>query len=1108
MPDGPETNVGKARARMTLPRLSNYLLLAGLLPSSLCAQSGVGAITGLVADPTGAAIPGCDVAITNAATGVVTRTNSNASGTYIAPSLIAGPYQVGFHCAGFAGKEVTALTLRVGQQLRLDATLEVGNLTQSVEVLAQGEALQRESAELSQTLTSTDIQNLPVNGRDPYALIQFTTGIVAGGTDPSGLGYSDQLSINGSRGRGNSFVIDGSSSLHIGGMGESIGSIEAFSEAKVLTNTYSAEFGRTAGGVVLFNVKNGTSRLHGSLFEFHRNSGLNAGTWQDNMLGNRIATRRIHQFGATVGGPVPLYKNKLFFFASYEGQRDHAPSSKRRTVAPADLRDGDFSTHPATINDPLAKAPFAGNIIPRSRMDPAALKLIALLPQPNSAGTLNTSYNIYSDNYAYIGKTDWGRNFGIGRIDYNPTDKDRVFATFAYINERRDEGQDFPNALNYIRGATPRGMPRLTLTYTRLFSSTVSNELMAHAMRDNRTQHPWFGDFDARRDLGIQRSPALGMPTVETTGGWGNFGYSRFEEWINQPAGLNDTLTHQTGRHTMRVGGQLFQNQFSYISAGQVAGVYRFNGEITGLGTRGRNNPLNTWADLLLGAVKTAEVPVSQIPVTRTNANLGVFFNDTWKVSRRLNLNLGLRYEFETRQIVKNNVYSRVDTKTGELLVAGRNASRNLNLSNDWINFGPRLGAVYALTDKTVLQAGYGVFHANFWIDNGEMVAYPGWTGARTWIDQGIGIAQPFGFADGLPVEGLKRLTDPFEELRQATASKSLLTVASNTYAESAQLPRTEQWNIGVQQALPWNAVLHVAYVASRNTNQSRTVAANEPGLAQAEAVNLRGVRLQDARPFPQYSAFNSILYNAYGEYHSLQVKFTRRFRRGFSLNGNFTFSKNTDSSSNYSDSHQIPWELPGIEHARASLDRPRSATFGWVWELPFGRGKRFGGSNRVLSAILGGFQWNGVLNAADGLPFTITQNKQNLILSVQRPNVIDPSNLSGRTEPEFTGVARRWLIARNAPGFPFATSGNLGIGNLGRNTSREPGHWNTNMSMFRTFRFGETLRLEMRGEAFNALNHVNYRRPASGDITNLSYGLITAAAPARQIQLGLRLSF
>lgn len=1093
---------------MRLSRFFQFFASGALSAAALLAQSGIGGITGIVADPTGAAIPGCEVSITNTDTGVTTRTSSNARGVYIAPSLINGQYKMHFQCAGFAGREISNLVLRTGQQMRIDAALKIGDIIQSVEVTTQGELLQRENAEVSATLTSNDIQNLPVSSRNPYALVQFTTGISAAGSDPTELAYNDQLSVNGSRGRGNSFVVDGSSSLHISGQGEAVGSIEAFHEAKILTNTYSAEFGRTAGGVVIFNVKNGTNQLHGSMFEFHRNSALNAGTWQDNMIGAGIATRRIHQFGATVGGPIPVYKNKLFFFGSFEGQRDYAPALKRRTVPPADMRRGDFSAYPIVVNDPTNKTPFPGNAIPASRVDPSALKLISFLPGSNSAGTYNGSYNIFSDNYAYLGKTEWTRNYGIGRIDYNPSDKDRIYLTYSQINELRDEGNDFPTPLNYIRGATGRNLRRMAVTYTRLFSAAVSSELMAHGSRDPRQQLPWFGDFDAKTSLGIQRVATSGMPTVEMTGGWGNYGYSRFEQWVSQPAGVNNVTTYQTGRHTVRFGAQLYQNQFWYISAGQVAGVYRFNGEITGLGSRGRSNPVNPWADLMLGAVKTAELPVSQIPVSRANYNLGTFFNDTWKVSRRLNLNLGLRYEFETRQVVKNNVYSRVDAHTGELLVASRNATRNLNLNNDWVNFSPRLGVAYALNDKTVLRSGYAIFHANFWIDNGEMVAYPGWTGSRTWVDQGVGLAQPFRFSEGLPLDGVKRLADPMEELQNALAKKSTLAVSSVTYDRSANLPRTHQWNFGVQRTLPWGSMIDVAYVGSRNTSQSRTVAANEPRFAQAAAVNTGGVRIQDARPFPQYTTFNSILYDAYGDYHSLQVKYTRRFHSGFSLNGSFTFSKNTDSSSNYSDSHQIPWEFPEIEHAVASLDRPRSATFGWVWELPFGRGKALANHSRIVSALLGGFQLNGIMSFSDGLPFTITQSRQNLILSAQRPNVLDGARISGRQAPEYRGVGLQWLVPRDSADFPFASSGNLGIGNLGRNTSRAPGFANLNLSAFRKFQLTERFRLELRGEAFNALNKVNFRKPATTDISSLSFGLVTQAAPARNIQLGLRLSF
>lgn len=1081
-----------------------------LLPVILTAQSNVATITGIVTDQTGAAIPNCAVVITNTDTGGSTRTVTNAAGVYLAPSLLPGPYKVEFQATGFNKRDVQNIALLTGQQLRLDATLEVGNVTQEIEVTAQVELLQRESAEMSQTLTSTEIRNLPINNRNPYALMQFAAGVSAIGDDPSALSYADRVSINGSRSRGNAFVIDGASSLHIGGIGERIGSIEAFQEAKILTNTYSAEYGRTAGGVMVFSVKNGTSDYHGSVYEFLRNNALNAGNWQDNANGREAPTRRIHQFGATFGGPAPgRLRNKLFYFGSYEGERDHAPTARLRTLPPPAIKTGDFSAYRTVINDPLSRLPFPNNVIPANRQDPAAQKIAAMMPDPNTQGTFNNQYGIFTSNWYYPGKVDWARNFGIGRVDYNLTDNDRFFVTFAHINERRDEGQDLPNALNNIRGATPRDMRRLTVSYTRIFTPTLSNELMAHAMRDNRTQHPWYGNFDAQRELGIQRVPVIGIPTIQTSGGFGNFGWSRFEEWISQPAGINQTMTWQNGRHTMRFGGQLFQTQFWYISAGQVAGVYNFTGEITGLGAAGRNNPLNAWGDLLLGAIKTSDIPVSQIPVNRVAYNLGLFFNDTWKVSPKLNLNLGLRYEGENRQIVKNNVYSRVDIKTGELLVAGRNATRNLNLKNDWFNLAPRAGVAWSLDDKTVIRSGIAVFHSNFWIDNGEMVSYPGWTGSKVFVDPGIGRAQDFRLSEGMPLEGLKRLTDPFEELQNATANRTQLPVGAVSYGETYDLPRTTQWNFGVQRSLPWNMALELAYVGSHSTNQSRSIPANNPGMEMAEAVNIRNVRVQDVRPFTQYPGFNAVFFDATADYHSMQVNVTRRFSGGFSLDGSFTWAKNTDTASGFSDTMQIPWQFPEIEHGLSNLDRPRSMTVGWVWDLPVGRGRRLAGSNRAAAMILGGFKVNGVFSASDGLPYTITQRNTNLILATQRPNAVNPNNLSGKVdEPRFSGPARTWLVPATDPNFPFAASGNLAIGNLGRNTGREPGFVNLNLGIFRNFAITERFGLEFRAEAYNALNHVNYREPGSRNINDATYGLITAAAPARQIQLGLRLSF
>ncbi|MBK5293846.1 MAG: carboxypeptidase regulatory-like domain-containing protein, partial [Acidobacteriia bacterium] len=582
--------------------------------SPVTAQSGIASITGIVSDPSGAAVANCEVGLTNIATGIVNKTRTNESGVFLLPSLVAGPYTATFESPGFSKREIRGLVLRTGQQLRLDASMEVGAVAESVEVRAEAEPLTKETVEMSQTLTSSDIQSLPLNGRNPYAFVQFAAGVSAGGNDPSALDYADRLSINGSRSRGNAFVIDGSSSLHIGGIGERIGSIEAFSEAKILTHTYSAEYGRTAGGVLVFNVKNGGSQHHGSAYEYHRNNSFNASNWQDNANNRAGVTRRVNEFGGTWGGPVPGTRNKMFFFGSYEGQSDHSPTTRLRTIPEPAVRSGDFSALPTLINDPLSRMPFPNNTIPQSRQDPAAVGFLKMFPQPNSAGTFNAQFRIPTNNWVYPGKVDWARNFGIGRIDYNPTDNDRFFVTFAHINEARDEGLNFDTPINNVRGATPRDMRRLSINYTRIFNPNLSNETLAHAMRDNRKQYPWFGDFSAQQTLGIQRTPAPGMPTIDISG-YGAYGHTMVQDWINQPAGMNNTMTWQNGKHTMRFGGQLFQNQFWYISTGQVAGSYSFNGEITGLGAAGRTNPLNSLGDFLLGAIKTSNIPVTQIPV-------------------------------------------------------------------------------------------------------------------------------------------------------------------------------------------------------------------------------------------------------------------------------------------------------------------------------------------------------------------------------------------------------------------------------------------------------------------------------------------------------------
>jgi hypothetical protein len=1093
------------------------LAACALLAAAALAQTNVASITGILTDTTGAVVPGAGVVITNLETGIASRTETNDAGVYFVASLNPGRYRVEVQASGFRRKQLDNLQIETGQKARLDLTLEVGNVAEQVEVAASAPLLQRETAEISETIGAKEIRNLPMATRAPYNLLSLSAGVVAGGNDPSDLDYSGALSVNGSRTRGTAFVVDGASTTHIGGIGERVGSIEAIQEFKVLSSTYSAEYGRTSGGVITFQVKSGTQQFHGSAYEYYRSSALAANAWENNANNVKRPGLLRHEFGGTLGGPMPKMNKKLFFFASYEGVRDSIPASSVRTIPDPIYRTGDFSASPVLIRDPLLSgncttadraACFPGNRIPQSRLDPAALKFLQLFPTPNQPGTLDTRYNTRANNWFYVSRTSDYKNFGIGRLDYNPTDKDRLFFTFSHVNEGpRILVDDFPNVLNTQLGPRFRNIRRATFGYTRTFAPTVTNEFIAFGQRDPRKITPWYPDFDVTTQLGIQRRIGTSLPTISfASSGFGSYGNSQVQDWVHQPSGLTDAVTWIKGRHTLKMGAQLYQNQFWYISSPNRSGDYQFNGEITG-GVAGRNNPINALADFLLGAVKTANIPVPQIPVNRYNYNLGLFVNDDWKVTQKLTLNLGLRYEFETKQAVKNNIYSRVDLRTGELLVAGRNASKNLNLENDYLNFAPRLGVSYALNDKTVIRSGFAIFYSNFWVDNGEQVAYPGFTATQAFVDQGTGRAQPFTFSQGFPVAQVPVVTDPLALAAAATPARPL-PVSAVTYNPDDVLPANYQWNVSVQRNFWFDTIVEAAYVGSRSVHLARTFPINSPTLDKATQVVIDRVPIQNVRPYPKYTGFNAVFYDATSNYHSLQLKATRRFSQGLSIDGNYTFSKNIDTASREADSFQIPWQFPGLERALSSLDRTHVFTVGAVYELPFGRGKTWL-SEGVLAHVVGGFQLNGIVSASSGVPLTITQSNTNTILQTQRPNVKDPNNVSGRVdEPSFVPGGRRWLIAATDPAFPFTASSNIGLGNLGRNTSREPGYVNFDLSLFRNVPITESIALQFRVEAFNAFNHVNYREPSSTNIVNANYGLITAAAPPRRVQLSARLTF
>ncbi|MCI0705430.1 MAG: hypothetical protein L0241_30590, partial [Planctomycetia bacterium] len=323
-----------------------------------------------------------------------------------------------------------------------------------------------------------------------------------------------------------------------------------------------------------------------------------------------------------------------------------------------------------------------------------------------------------------------------------------------------------------------------------------------------------------------------------------------------------------------------------------------------------------------------------------------------------------------------------------DLLVADRNASNNLNLENDYLNLAPRLGVSYALNDRTVIRSGFAIFYSNFWVDNGELVSYPGFTATQAFVDQGTGRPQPFTFSQGFPVAQVPVVTDPLALVATADATRPL-PVGAVTYNANDQLPASYQWNLSVQRNFWFDTIIDVAYVGGRSVHLARTIPANNPTLNQATRVVIDRVPIQQVRPHPKFTGFSAVFYDATSNYHSFQLRATRRFSKGLSVDGNYTFSKNTDTASREADSFQIPWQFPQLERALSSLDRTHVFTVGAVYELPFGKGKTWL-RDGVLAHVVGGFQLNGIVSVSSGVPLTITQNNTNTILQTQRPNVRD----------------------------------------------------------------------------------------------------------------------
>jgi Carboxypeptidase regulatory-like domain/TonB-dependent Receptor Plug Domain/TonB dependent receptor-like, beta-barrel len=1114
--------------------------------ASLAWSQGItGVFSGIVADAHGA-IRGATVTITNAETGVTAWTGkTNADGVYRAPDLPAARYDLSVTAQGFKRQEVSGVELTVDPQANIPFLMQIGEVSETVTVEGRTAGqLATDTSSLGNSITPSQLQDLPLPSRNVLNLLALTPGVSSGGdiTNQAGLSTS-QLSIDGSRTLSSEFLIDGLSVVSGStGAPQTLPPADSIREFNVLAASYSAEYGRTAGAMITLITNSGTNLLHGTAYGYFRNEDLDANNYFNNLLRKPRSEDRYNLFGGKLGGPLSIPrvyngKNKTFFFVNYEGLIQASPYRLTSTVPYGPYAAGKFSGSPALVYDPSTKAPFPGNVVPPDLIEPAALKILGLVPAPNSRGTINKTDNIVANNFVSIGSSHPTTNTGMARLDETVTNSLRLFGTFVHYNNYSPIQPIYPGSPleNAVGNSATTGYES-TVGLTKIWSPSFISVVRFGYFRNNAEIAPPSAGINVQSALGIGTSYGEAAPEINISGFsqlGANSNTQRSQIDNNYQTAVNNSKTLRN--HLIQFGFQLRKDQFDDLNpTADVNGSFAFDGSITNAKSSS-GDPINALADFLLGDIKTGSYSLAQPLIGRRNYNIGLYVQDDWKVSPKLTLNLGLRWEYESPLTAANNEYSRVDPATGEVLFAGKNASDTLNLRASKLNFAPRVGFAYSLTPKTVIRSGFGIFYAGIFSDLGGQVLFPGYTVEQAFNNLGTGIAQPFKLSQGLPNVATNNVQNPQANIAQFGSAPNPLTLTDyNGFTQASPLPYIEQWNFGIQREIAKGTIAEVNYVGTHGVHlpveQPSNTVPYDPTIDAALALANTNLATQEARPYPGIGAFNSINMEGTSSYQAFQASLRRQYGSNLTFVANYVRSKSIDDSSgiyNFSQPSglnlgQFPQQFLGLNKGLSEFDRPNDFTAAILCRT---RGNRW----------VRNFEFFPMLNAHSGLPMYIGQTNENAAqtgTNQQRPYDIDPSvSLYTAEVPNGTGV--QYLLPTSAAGFPLEPAGPLfvgsgksrtevlpvGIGSLGRNVVRAPGQLDLNVSVGRSFVLRERVQFTIRMEAYNALNHTNFQAPnailtlttnsAGQPIWNSpTYGVITAANQSRFLQLVGRFDF
>jgi hypothetical protein len=1057
-------------------RFSNSVLAVVLLACGLGhTQTLDTGILGTVSDPTGAIVVGASVTITQPATGFTRTVTTSAEGAYEVRYLLPGEYNVEVKASGFRGERRTAIVLQIGQQARINFALQLGQLIDAVEVVAETPLMQTENAALGEVISQERIINLPLNGRRFLDLAALTPGVT--------VRTSAQFSIlkaNGTRDTTMALSFDGvSATTNRWAFVAIFPSLDAIQEFKVQTGNYTAEYGGNAGANVNVQLRSGTNQLHGSLYEFLRNDKLDARNFFRPKQLSKDALRR-NQFGAVVSGPV--VKDKTFFMVGWESQRDIRQAAGTNITLTPEQRRGDFSAVSGRITDPFTGDPFPGNIIPTSRLNPVSVNLAnTYLPLPNQSGAVN---------YAFLSQptTNWDQ--ALTRWDHRYSERDQVSGHYMLQSYRRP----VVGAIPVFRSEADYLNQNVSVQHIHTFSATRLNEFRFGYHRGYRTATNPRKDTDFKAsDIGVnglrQGGPdgrelskrEAGFPSIGISGflGLGESGGSDYD--FTRTFQFVDNLSIFKGKHSLKMGADIQRRLSDANTINWPYGQITFTSDISG----------NAAAAFMLGFPRETLTPEGQ-PVSAVRQWRAFFyFQDDWKVTPKLTLNLGIRYDLlgMPRDVNGNTRTLRFDLDPrGPILwpddrrtsAEGKGTVADMWINEHW-HIAPRFGFAYRFNDRTTIRGGYGIFTATNQFDHVNVLQLnPPIAGSLTVINPARN-----------PVATIQNPVP-----RELYPSQPIYNMVSIEPGRRHFNPYLQNWNLQVSRQLSRNDALEVGYVGTKGTFlDSSQLNFNSPDPGPGD--------IQARRPYPGIARIRLLTSDGNSNYHALQTRYEHRFAHGLSLTGAYNWSHMMDDQNDETNGDrsqaQNPRNRGRAEKASSIFDIRQRLVVGYLWDIPFT--SRLKGPMQV---VLGGWSLGGIVTLQSGSPFRITQSadtQNNDSVGAARPNLVPGQAI---TIPSSERDPQRWF---NTGAF---TNSVLVYGTTPRNPLVRPGMNTFDLSLQKTFKmpFREGHELLFRTEFFNAFNKPQFGTPGASLGTG-TFGRITGtAADNRQIQFGLRYAF